>query len=524
MSERARSADYDYVVIGAGMGGLTVASLLCQAGARVAVIEAHEYPGGCCHTFAKGDYRFCAAVHYIFSCGEGEAVYNFLRKLGLHESITFERLDPEGYDRFSCPSAGLSFRIPNGLVKWCERLCDQYPAHARGIRTFFDIVHTVSVELRRLPDTRSTLGMVKAAVAAPHVLRHRRHTLGHLFERCKLPAAVRAILGTQLGDVGLPPGQVSFLIYCALVSSYAAGAYYPTEHFSGFIDAVAGVIEGSPGSALVCDAEVCAVDMEQGLVRAVVTRDGRRFRGARFICNADPQRFVSLLGERALPDEFLADKLDYRYSVSSFSMYLGVRGLDLREHGFGNWNRWHYPHLDIDLAYVAQHERGDLSDPWLFMSTPGLCSPNSTTSHSPPGEQILEIITTCRFDDFETRLEAGRKEYTKYKVAVRERILEIVDNHYVPGLRKHLAIRVAGTPTTNQRYLWAPRGNIYGSELTPRNVDASRLGATSPIANLFFTGASAALPSIGGTVAGGTRLYTDLTGDSVNPAYDLIAR
>jgi len=56
----------DFVVIGSGMGGLTVASLLARAGYRVTVLEAHTYPGGCCHTFPMGPYRFCAAVHYIF--------------------------------------------------------------------------------------------------------------------------------------------------------------------------------------------------------------------------------------------------------------------------------------------------------------------------------------------------------------------------------------------------------------------------------------------------------------------------
>ena len=117
------AASYDYVIIGAGMGGLTVGSLLAKAGARVAIVEAHEYPGGCCHTFPMGSYKFCAAVHYIFSCGEGEPVHALLRQLGLHERITFERLDPEGYDHFSCPSAGLRFRIPNGLAKWGARLC-----------------------------------------------------------------------------------------------------------------------------------------------------------------------------------------------------------------------------------------------------------------------------------------------------------------------------------------------------------------------------------------------------------------
>jgi phytoene dehydrogenase-like protein len=518
----ASQAHFDYVVVGAGMGGLTVGSLLARAGARVAVLEAHEYPGGCCHTFPMGDYQFCAAVHYIFSCGEGEPVYNLVHKLGLGDKIAFERLDPEGYDHFSCPSADLRFRIPNGLPKWCERLCDRFPSEAVAIRRFFSIIGALSVQVRRLPDRLSARALLRAAIDVPHVLRYRRSTLQDLFDKLHLSATVQAILSTQLGDVGLPPNQVSLLIYVALVSSYAGGAYYPKEHFKSFIEAVAGVIEDAPGCEIAYQTEVERVEISNGRVRAVITTSGREVRGDTFICNADPEWFVGAAGRQHFPSRFLR-RIDYDYSASSFSIYLGVRGIDLREHGFGNWNVWHYPSLDINATYAAQHERDNLDNPWLFMSTPTLCSPSAATRHAPAGEQILEVITTCAYEPFRRLQAADRKSYTKRKVAVRDRILSLVEDNYVPGLRKNLGIRFAGTPTTNRQYLWAPQGNIYGSNLSPQNVDASRLKSDSPIANLFFTGASAAFPSIGGTVAGGARLYTDLTGDSVNPARDLRA-
>jgi all-trans-retinol 13,14-reductase len=352
---------YDYVVIGAGMGGLTVASLLAKAGATVAVLEAHEYPGGCCHTFPMGDdYRFCAAVHYVFSCGEGEPVYNLLRALGLAEAITFERLDPEGYDHFSCPSAGLRFRIPNGLRKWRERLCDRFPGERDAIRAFFHVVGTIAEQLDRLPKEYSIGAVLKTIVADPQVLqllRHRRATLQDVFDSLRLSPPVQAILATQLGDVGLPPREVSLLIYCALVARYSDGAYYPTEHFSTFIEAIADVVAKSPGCTITYEAEVSSVRVAGGRLAAVTTTDGREIRGDRFICNADPQWFVSLVGRERFDPRWLR-RVDYEYSAASFSIYLGVRGLDLRDHGFGNWNVWHYPSLDVNGAYAAQHDRG----------------------------------------------------------------------------------------------------------------------------------------------------------------------
>ena len=94
-------------------------------------------PGDAAHSFAIGRYTFCAAVHYIFFCGEGEPVHNFLKKIGLQDTVTFTRLDPEGYDRFSCPSAGLSFKIPSGLQKWSDRMIDRFPHHRAAIARSF---------------------------------------------------------------------------------------------------------------------------------------------------------------------------------------------------------------------------------------------------------------------------------------------------------------------------------------------------------------------------------------------------
>jgi phytoene dehydrogenase-like protein len=513
-------AEFDFVVIGSGMAGLTAGALLAKAGHSVCLLEAHEYPGGCAHSFPMGRYTFCAAVHYIFFCGEGEPVYNLLKKLGLHERIRFARLDPEGYDHFRCPSAGLSFRIPNGLEKWAERLADRFPRQRPAIVEFFAVVRQLAWELRQLPWQMTARDLLRGWWRLPAVRRYRRWTLERLLEKLRLSAEVRAILATQFGDLGLPPADMSLAAYAALVWCYGQGAYHPIGHFKELIDGLADSIRTSPNSAIEYQTEVTQMRVDGRRLAEVRTADGRTFTGRTFIVNFDPRACVEMLGRERFPRWFLK-QTSYDYSISSYTIYLGLRDLDLREHGFGSFNVWHYPNLDINGTYRRQTVDGDLSDPCLFLSTPTLHEGCRNDEACPPGEQILEIVTVCDYERFRSLKNQDHSAYHRRKKEITDRILEIVERHYVPGLREHIAIKVSGSPTTNERYLWAPQGNIYGSAMTPANVDFGRLKFRTPLENLYFTGASAEFPSIGATVVGGSRLYTHLTGDPVNPGRDL---
>jgi all-trans-retinol 13,14-reductase len=88
---------FDYIVLGAGLGGLAAAACLVRQGKSVLVLEKHYLPGGCCHTFDYGNYRFCADVHYISQCSPGEAIAKFLDYI--ERDVPFNSLNPDCIDR-----------------------------------------------------------------------------------------------------------------------------------------------------------------------------------------------------------------------------------------------------------------------------------------------------------------------------------------------------------------------------------------------------------------------------------------
>ena len=66
---------------------------------------------------------------------------------------------------------------------------------------------------------------------------------------------------------------------------------------------------------------------------------------------------------------------------------------------------------------------------------------------------------------------------------MRAAILDVLEASYIPRLREHLAMRVTGTPSTNERFYWAPEGNPYGPALTPRNDSVPQQPYRSSVEN-----------------------------------------
>tara|TARA_Y100001958_G_scaffold95740_1_gene65686 strand:+ start:271 stop:1590 length:1320 start_codon:yes stop_codon:yes gene_type:complete len=65
MVSRHIEGTFDIIIIGSGVSGLTCACILGKFGKKVLVLEQHDRPGGCLHTFQEKGFTFRSGNHYI---------------------------------------------------------------------------------------------------------------------------------------------------------------------------------------------------------------------------------------------------------------------------------------------------------------------------------------------------------------------------------------------------------------------------------------------------------------------------
>jgi len=505
----------DYLIVGSGLSGLVFAALMAKSGKQVQILEAHEFAGGFGHTFSMGgQHKFNAQLHYVWNCGEGQTVNKVLRQLNLDKDVTFERYDPNGFDHMKMP--GYSLEIPSDSHELIARLTTLFPQDTDKFTKFFAAVQKTSAGLDALSVSLSPANILKHASDTSITLRYLKCTLQNVFDKFKLPQEAQTLLALQWPDFLLPPNQLSFYAWVMLFTGYQRGAYYPTNHFEHVIDSLVKVIEAN-GGQIHYNHEVTNFTIKNNQVTAVeyknlLTQETGKACGDKIVCNMDPRKASEMIGLKQFP-KGLRKKLNYDYSPSNFMAYCTVKGIDLRDYGFGKWNVFHSSHLDLNTAFEDMYERHDFSKLSFAITTPSLMTTNE--SDRPEGQQIMEFLTVANYDYFKHLKDTDERAYKKKKKEILDTIIDTVEENYIPNFRKHIAFKITGSPTTNERFCWSPQGNSYGSNMTPENIGMNRLNHKSSLKNFYFCNASSGYAGFAGTFWTGANLYQALTGAAV---------
>ena len=124
---------YDVIVVGAGLGGLTAASLLAKKGLSVLIVEQQDKPGGACTSFKREDRVYDVGAAMLYGFGEKRFrpfhfVLNQLEEpIDIIHHKTLARMTFEGREIVFWPD----------LQRFIEEMAELFPEDAQGLRLFY---------------------------------------------------------------------------------------------------------------------------------------------------------------------------------------------------------------------------------------------------------------------------------------------------------------------------------------------------------------------------------------------------
>lgn len=468
----ARRDAYDVIVVGAGIGGLTAASLLAKAGRSVLVVERHDRPGGYAHSFRRGALRFDSAVHLVGGCGEsGPAgpglLHRLLRALRVAQTCEFVPANPFYTTHFP----GFSLDVPTGVEEFVEAHARRFPASEKNLRSFVQTCLDVWRETEDATDIQlsTDLGMLRRRHGT--LVRFHRASLADVLRRQIHDPQLAAALATLWPYVGLPPSRASFVFFATMLVSYLAeGAWYCRGTFQQLARALVSGLEHG-GGELLLRSIVRRIRVTDGRVCGVVLENGQEIAAEQVVSNADArQTFEELLAGEALEPRFGRRLRTLRPATSAFVVYAAGR-YDPREAGLGHEN-FFWPGLD----HEAHADSAALARPdWLTLTVPTFLDPGL----APRGTNAYVLTTLVPGDAVPSWRE--RKEW------MTERLLARAERH-LPGFGASLSFVEAASPRTFERYTRNQAGAVYGWELSPEQVGIGRLRLRSPIGGLYLAG------------------------------------
>lgn len=469
-----RKNEYDVVVVGSGIGGLSCAALLSQAGMKVLVVEKARLVGGYCQTYDWEGFPLNSGPTVLLGGGEGGTINALLRRLGLEGEVPMRRM------HWGMADGKIALRLGMGIDEDLAKMENKFPSARDGLRRLLADLRRFRGELMDRPDPLTS--PLPSNLEEYHE-QFVRHPISALWQNLSFQAMLDEYLpDEQLGSLLLKTSSLlggeprRFPAYEGariLVALLLDGIYYPAKHLSHLSQKLAGAVRGAGGEVFTaCGAEEVLIQGEGAKRRPIGLRlaDGSQVRSGVVVLDMDPRRALTgLLQPTALGIEFLKEMEKLKVSGSAFVLHL-IFQEDLR-----------IP--ERVLLFPTKSRRVRTGDTYLEVDSIMLTREASTEADKPGCVLLarINIPSQCYhvFEDEEGSAEMG----AELTYLVKEEISSIL-----PAV-KHAVREFVTLPSHFNRLTSNGQGAAFGFAPMLDQWYYRRPGPRLPMPNLYLVGA-----------------------------------
>ncbi len=501
MTPNQSASEFDVIVIGSGMGGMTTATALSRLDHKVLLLEQAQAIGGLTHTFSRDGFSWDVGLHYCGTFGHDQFAGKILDWLS-GGTIEFRSLGTI-YDILRFPD-GFKISVGRPAEAYKMELKDRFPDNVAEIDAYFEALlsaeeagHMVGAE-RAMPEPfRSAHSWWNKR----KIQRWCSRTTGEVIAELVSNPKLATVLTAQWGDYGGKPNEASFVIHGIIMGHYLEGASYPVGGAAAIAKGLVPVIEAAGGSAR-AGTSVSEILFEDGKAVGVRTESGEEINAPIIVSAIGAAETVKrLLPENICEQEWAREIKAFKPSVCHFEVYLGFEG-DIAKHGATRANHWFHETWDINDGIWSAV--ADEPIQMAFVSFPSLKDPahdpGPTKQHTGQIMVLSDWSAVAEFADGGAR--ERPKEWAAFKEKIEAKMLAFFAEKF-PVLAPLIKFHELGTPLATAAFTRHEKGGFYGLETTPRRMLSDALSARTPVPGLFLSGQDVLTPGIAGALSGG---------------------
>ena len=477
-SNYSGSREYDLVIIGSGLSGLSSA-LMWQKntdGKRTLIVEKNTYPGGYSTAYERDGYVFETTQLFpdIIDILEYLEIDLDLKQ---YEGNFMRRLVVEG-DEID------EYKIPAGAENFKEYLVNKFPDDEEKIRSLMDYSVDMFKQVRKLKANATLKDKLKIPFQAPKVVANLNRTYSGLLDKFKISnPKLREVMETFTSFSGVPSDRASSIMATGAMLSSMTRCFRPYGYFDEFPAKMAQLFQ-ERGGEIWFGAEVEKILVEKGEARGIkVSGEDEIIRAETIITTVDPQLAMrTLVGDEHLPASYVEKLENTIMSVSSINVALGLDDkIDMSS-------------LDLDYPYnvvstgLGTAEKlfegylaGDhgFSDDCFHMAV--IC-PSLTAGAK---NTITLRCTPFALGQWKEWRENDNAKYRAEKEKWADFFIGIAEKYFIPNLSKHIVVKDISTPATYARYSGSPSGSLYDMASLVTQFGPKRLPMITPVKKLY---------------------------------------